>query len=446
MIELGINNLAGNGDGVGRWEGMAVFVPGTLPGETVKARIIKVKKSFAIGELEEVLYPAQARIDPECRDFETCGGCQLQHLDYESQLKHKRQNVKETLSRIGKVTDIPIHRVIGMENPWNYRNKVHFQLAGERGNILLGFFAPGSHRLVSAAGSCRLVNKSLNEVAGILQELINKHRVAPYHWGKRRGLLRNVMLRIGEAAGEIMVVFATVPGKWPEAEDLAKDLISLHPRIVSVVRNINTGPRKVVLGNKNRVLMGREYITDKLGGLTFRLSANSFYQVNLTQAQRLYDVAGDYVGLTGGETVVDAYSGTGTIALYLAGSAGRVIGLESVPEAVADARENAKSNGINNAEFRAGAVENLLPNLLQEGLSPDVVVLDPPRAGCEEKVLEAIVGMQIPRVVYVSCNPATLARDLGRLQMRGYGIREVQPVDMFPWTGHVECVALIERG
>lgn len=389
--------------------------------------------------------PAAARIDPECRDYTACGGCQLQHLDYKSQLKYKRQNVIDALVRIGKISDVPVHPVMGMDYPWHYRNKVHMQVEGERGRLTLGFFAPGSHRLATGAGYCRLVNRSLNEVAVVVEELINEYQVEPYHWQKRKGLLRHLMLRIGESTGEVMVIPVTAAGTWREGDDMARELMNRCPRVVSVVRNINDKSRNVVLGSKNLVLAGKEFITDRLGGLTFRLSANSFYQVNFVQAERLYTVAREYAGLTGKETVVDAYCGIGTITLYLAGAAFRTLGLESIPDAVSDARENARLNGINNAEFRTGPVEKLLPSLAREGLQPDIVVLDPPRAGCEEVVLTAIARMKVTRVVYVSCNPATLARDLGRLKGLGYRVREIQPVDMFPWTGHVECVVLIKR-
>lgn len=444
-VELEIDNLAGGGEGVGRWQGRAVFVPGALPGERVRARVARVKKSFARGELEEVLAPAASRIDPECRDYISCGGCDLQHLDYDAQLACKRQVVSDVLARIGKITAVPVHPVLGMPNPWHYRNKVHLQVGGERGNVTLGFFAPGSHRLVTGAGDCRLVNKQLNEVAVLLEELLNRYRVEPYHWKKRRGLLRHVVLRIGESTGEVMAVLVTSPGEWEAGRELARELTDRCPQTVSVVRNVNTKPRQVVLGDKNLVLAGQKFISDRLGGLTFRLSANSFYQVNSYQAERLYEVARKYAGLTGNETVIDAYCGIGTITLYLAGSSLRVVGLESVPGAVADAEENAGLNNIDNVEFRTGRVEKLLPALAREGLQPGVVVLDPPRAGCDKEVLTAISRMKVPRVVYVSCNPATLARDLGRMKDLGYEVKEVQPVDMFPWTGHVECIILIKR-
>jgi len=443
VIELSIDNLAGGGDGVGRWQGMAVFVPGTLPGERVRARIIQVKKAFARGKLEEVLNPALARIDPECKDFEGCGGCNLQHVNYENQLEYKRQSVYDALVRIGKVSGVTVHPVIGMEYPWHYRNKVHLQVGGEKGHLMLGFFTPGSHRFASRGGTCQLINSKLNEVTVLVEGLLNKYCIEPFKWKKRRGLLRNVMLRIAEATGEIMVVFSTSSEKWCEEEEIAKDLVNRYPGVVSVVRNINNGPRQVVLSSKNLVLFGRKYITDRLGELTFCLSVNSFYQVNSIQAARLYETVKEYAGLTGKELVVDAYCGTGTITLYMAYNAKRVIGLESVSAAVSDARENARINKINNVEYRTGSVEKLLPTLVRESLQPDVIVLDPPRSGCRKEVLEAIAVMQVTRVVYVSCNPATLARDLVVLQERGYQVVEVQPVDMFPWTGHVETIIMM---
>lgn len=445
VIEIAIDNLSSGGEGVGRWNKMAVFVPGALPGERARVRISQVKKSYARGELERLLETTSGRVEPECSDYSVCGGCNLQHFNYESQLVYKRQVVVDVLARIGKIGDVLVHPVIGMDNPWYYRNKVHLQVAGEKENLQLGFFAPGSHNLVSGSGHCRLVNRHLNVVKALLEELLNRYDVEPYHWKNRRGLLRHVMLRVGEATGEVMVVLVTAPGKWPQGQELARELMGCSPRVVSVVRNINNKSRQVVLGNKNQVLGGGEYITEKLNNLSFRLSANSFFQVNTIQAERLCQVALGYVSLTGVETLVDAYCGTGTIALYLVGSASRVVGLEIIPEAVEDAKANALLNGIKNVEFKIGPVEKLLPGLIKGGLKPGIVVLDPPRKGCEKEVLEAICASQVSRVVYVSCNPATLARDLGRLQDCGYRVVEVQPVDMFPWTGHVECIVQIKR-
>lgn len=420
-------------------------MPRALPGERIKARVKQVKKSYARGELEKVLVFAADRINPVCRNYIHCGGCNLQHLDYKSQLEYKKQIVINALVRIGKLEGINVKPVLGMEYPWHYRNKVHLQVEGQKGNLKLGFFAVGSHRIVSHAGNCFLVDKRLNNISIYLQKLLNNYNVEPYYWGKRRGFLRHVMLREGKFTGQVMVVLITVPGKWEEEKHFARDLMQGCPEVVSVIRNINNGPRKMVLGNKNVILAGNDSIKDYLCGLIFNLSANSFYQVNSIQAEQLYKKVLEFTALSGNETTIDAYCGTGTIALYLAQHVSRVIGVESVPSAVLDARKNADLNGINNAEFKTGKVENLMAELAGQGAKPDVVVLDPPRKGCEKKVLQAISSMEVPRVVYVSCDPGTLARDLGRLQDLGYYTAAVQPVDMFPWTSHVECAASIER-
>ncbi len=454
-IELNIDNYNHSGEGVGRCQGMAVFVPFAVPGERVRARLIEIKKNYARAELVEIIEPAGFRTDPRCDRFSVCGGCRLQHIDYREQLSAKRVLVRQSLSHIGGLGDVPVSSVIGMAAPWHYRNKVHFQVEEWNGRLVLGFYEEGSHRLAETAGEegrdlpihcrCLLVDRDLNNLAVLIGEMLNRYGVKAYNRRTGGGLMRHVLLRKAAGTGEMMAVLVTGPGDWPAEKSFALELAKAFPGVKSVLRHVNTDPGSRVLGGATLLLKGRETIEDVMEGLRFSLSAESFYQVNPVQTVILYQKALEFAGLSGAEMVVDAYSGVGTIALFLARKAGKVVGLEIVDKAVADARANAALNGIANVEFHQGAVEKLLPRLVRRGLKPDVVVLDPPRRGCHVQVLETIAVTGVPRVVYVSCDPGTLARDLRRLTDCGYKVGEVQPVDMFPHTHHVECCVSIHR-
>ncbi|SHF41376.1 23S rRNA m(5)U-1939 methyltransferase [Desulforamulus putei DSM 12395] len=447
LLDLTIQGLGHAGEGVGRYENLAVFVPGVLPGERARVRITRVKKSFARGEAVDILEQAANRVVPPCPVSHRCGGCQLQHLEYQAQLDHKRAVVQAALTRLGGLEQVEVQPTLGMTDPWHYRNKIHLQVKQEGHRVKLGFYAEGTYQLATGPGhqTCLLVDKQINQVAATLEELINEQAVPPYDWQKKSGLLRHVMIRRGFRTGEIMVVLVTSSQRWPAAREFARAIVTRHPEVVSVIRNINTSPGRVVLGAENRLLTGREYIFDYLKDLKFKISAASFYQVNPLQTEVRYNRVLQLADLKGNETVVDAYCGIGTIANFLARHAGRVIGMEIVPEAVEDAKENALLNGLSNTEFIPGPVESLLPNMVAQGLKPDLVVLDPPRKGCAKEVLQAISKAQAPRVVYVSCDPGTLARDLGILDASGYQTLLAQPVDMFPWTSHVECIIQIKR-
>lgn len=453
-IRLQIDGLTHAGDGVGRYRGMAVFVPGTMPGDTVLAEVAEVKKSFARARLLEIIGRSPGRRDPRCSHYTACGGCRLQHVNYEDQLRLKTGLVRDSLARIAGLGSVPVLNCIGMANPWHYRNKVRFQVKEEPGGIRLGLYEEKSRILTAVFkdedGSytgCLLVDRELNETASDIEKLLNRHGAAVDRHGREGRFFRHVVLRKGFFTGEIMVVLATGNNHWPREKEFVSDLLTLRPRIKSLVRNINGRPYGPVPGLENRILAGREYITDRLGHLTFMISPLSFYQVNPAQTLVLYRKALEYAELDPDrrQTVVDAYSGVGTIALFMAGRAEKVYGLEAAAGAVEDARRNAALNGINNTEFLRGDVEKTFPDLAARGLLPGVVVLDPPRSGCRREVLEAVADMQTPRVVYVSCDPGTLARDLGLLAGMGYRVEEVQPVDMFPWTSHIEVVARIEK-
>lgn len=451
-INIEISGLTHSGEGVGRYMGVAVFVPGAVPGDKVIAELTDMKKNYALARLLTVSESSPARRKPRCAVFHSCGGCRLQQLDYREQLRLKTILVKDSLMRIGGLGSVVVKETVGMDNPWNYRNKAHFQLEEVQGRIVLGFYEEGSHSLTPLPEvecerdrGCLLVDSELNEVSLLVEKLINRY-IGHGSCGKDR-FFHHVMLRKGFFTGEIMVVLVTGAEEWPQQRDFVSDLMSTRPGITSLFRNINDGLTRKVLGNEYRLLAGREYITDRMDDLVFVISPPSFYQVNPVQTRLLYKKALNYaeLGDKRDKDVLDAYSGTGTIALYLAGQAKKVYAIEVVSAAVEDARRNSIINGINNVRFYQGEVEKILPSLASGGLHPEVAILDPPRRGCRREVLEAVSVMGVPRVVYVSCDPGTLARDLGHLVWLGYTVEEVQPVDMFPWTHHVETVVLMSR-
>lgn len=446
-LVIDITGLTHQGEGVGRLpDGQAVFVPGTVPGEKAMVEIYQRKKKYARAKLLHIVEQARDRCQPRCNTFNSCGGCSLQHINYYAQLEHKTQLVKDNLSRIGKLSDVQVSNTLGMDYPWHYRNKVHFHVQMDNNRVTLGYFEQGSHSFITLLPHhCLLIDKGLNETAKTVEELLNKYNLLAYDWKHKRGLVRNIMLRKGSATGEIMVVIITSGGKWVGEHDFALELNKVHPQVVSVMKNINKGSNRLIMGGETINLFGKSTITEYLGSLKFDISANSFLQVNPEQTVKLYDKAAEYAGLTSKESVLDAYCGIGTIALYLAPRAKEMLGLEVVPQAVTDAKNNAQINGIKNVQFHQGEVERLLPLLKNEGYCPDVVILDPPRRGCGQEALDALIEMKAPKIVYISCDPSTLARDLAYLSPGGYIVKEVQPVDMFPHTGHVESVALMSR-
>lgn len=443
-IELQIAGLGSSGEGVGRYDGFTVFVHGALPEETVQAEIILVKKNYAIGKLIKIITASPDRVEPVCPVYAECGGCQLQHLSYAGQLRMKQQQVKDALTRIGHL-DTEVLPVIGCSNPWNYRNKMQFPAAsGAEGKISIGCYAAATHSVIDT-GSCMIQKEANNEVLTTVRKWMQRYSISAYDEKTGKGLVRHVMSRVGVHSGEVMAVLITSAYDIPHKKELVEWLTKYVPNLVSVVQNINKKPTNVVMGSKTRVLYGRTTITDSLGALSFNISAQSFFQVNSEQAEKLYNKALEYAALSGNETVVDVYCGTGTISLYLAKHAGKVYGIEIVAPAIEDAKKNAQDNNCSNAEFILGDAAEKLPQLLAEGVKPDVVVVDPPRAGCEQKVLKAIADVEPQRIVYVSCNPASLARDLAYLSERGYKTMAAQPVDMFPMCAHVETVCLLSK-
>lgn len=443
-ITVEIDGLGHSGEGVGRIQGFTIFVPGALPGEEVLARIMQVKSSYAKAALLSVVKASADRIAPRCEIYEACGGCQMQHLSYPAQLKAKQQQVSAAVSRIAKLENVKVLPTLGAANPWDYRNKMQFPVGLENGKRTIGCFASGTHQVIDTK-NCYIQHALNNRIAAEVRRLLQQFNVSVYDEQTGQGVIRHVIGRVGTASGEAMVVLVTATDTLPHSAEIVVQLRRNVPELVSIVQNINPKRTNVIMGDRNKLLWGKEYITDKLGDFSFNISPRSFFQVNTEQARVLYDKAVEYAGLTGRETVIDAYCGTGTIAMFMARQAAKVYGIEIVEAAIADAKVNARNNGISNVEFICGDAIDVMPKLAKEGIRADVVVTDPPRAGCAPKVLETFAGMNPDRIVYISCNPASLARDLAVLAEYGYIAREIQPVDMFPQTHHVECVALIER-
>lgn len=439
-----IVSIGHSGEGVGKYEDFTVFVPYALVGEKVEVLITEVKKSYAKGRLLTIITKSADRTAPKCEIYDRCGGCQLQHLTYEAQLKVKQQQVIDAVERIAKQPSTIIHPAIGAKNPWNYRNKMQFPVVRKGNDILVGCYAQGSHSIVDTQNCC-IQNESNNVIANAIRGIIKRLNISTYDEKTGRGVLRHVIGRVGAASGEVMVVLVTSTEILPKQGKIVAELRGNIPGLVSIMQNINTQNTNVVMGKRTLKLWGELNITDKMGGFTFNISARSFFQVNTAQAEILYNKAVEYAELTGKETVIDAYCGTGTITLFLAKQAKKVYGIEIVASAITDANKNAACNQILNTEFIAGDATEVMPKLYEEGIRPDVIVVDPPRAGCEKIVLEAFASMKPARIIYVSCNPASLARDIAILANLGYQAKEIQPVDMFSETSHVEAVCKLVR-
>ena len=438
-FEMTCDAFGQDAQGVCRHEGMAVFVPGLLPGERALVRIVKPEKRYAFGRVEKLLEKSPSRAEPFCPIYKRCGGCVCQHMTYEASLAFKRQQVQDLLRRVGGLS-IEVPPVWGMAHPFGYRNKGAYPVAQTDGAPACGFFAPRSHDLVPLPeNGCAIQGEDSAKATQAVLNWMRENSVPAYDEQTGRGLVRHIMTR-STTSGELMVVVVVTRADIPKASRLIELLRAAVPGLCSICLSVNSRRTNVILGTDIRVLWGKAAMEDTLCGLRFSVSPLSFFQVNPQQTERLYGLALEYADLTGAETVVDAYCGAGTISLLLAQKAKKVIGIEIVPEAIQNANENAARNGIANAEFHVGATEELLPKLVENGLRPDVIVLDPPRKGCDPAVLQAIIVAAPKRVVYVSCGAPTLARDAKLLAEGGYAAEKVQCVDMFCWTGAVETV------
>ena len=441
---MSITDIGTNGEGIGRIDGYTVFVEGALPEEVIKVLIVKTKKHFGYGKLLEILEPSPHRVTPACPVAAKCGGCQLQHLSYEGQLAFKTKKVKDHLERIGGFSGISVGYAKGMEEPWRYRNKAQFPVGGKTGEPEIGFYAKRSHRIIDTP-VCMLQNEVNDRIVKIIRAFLAEYEIPLYDETIHRGLVRHILTRIGRRTGEIMVCLVVNGRKLPHCDVLVERLREIEG-MTSIVLNVNTDQTNVILGTEVHVLWGKETIRDYIGDVQFEISPLSFYQVNPLQTQVLYQTALDFAELEGNETVLDLYCGIGTISLFFAQKAKHVFGVEIVPEAIADAKRNAALNGMNNADFAVGAAEDVIPRLYEEkGITADVVVVDPPRKGCDSVLLDTIAAISPKKVVYVSCDSATLARDLAYLCPKGYTIEKVQVVDMFPHTVHVETVVLLSK-
>ena len=442
--EMTCESFGQDAQGVCRQDGIAVFVPGLLPGERARVRIVKPEKRYAFGRIEELLEKSPNRAEPFCPIYKRCGGCVCQHMTYETSLAFKRRQVQDLLERVGGLS-IEVPPVLGMAHPFGYRNKGAYPVAQVGGTPACGFFAPRSHDLIPLPqNGCAIQGEDSAKATQAVLAWMRQNNVPAYDELTGRGLVRHIMTR-STTHGELMVVLVVTRADIPKAGQLIELLKAAVSGLCSICLSINSHRTNVILGTDIRVLWGKGTMEDTLCGLRFSVSPLSFFQVNPAQTEKLYGLALEYAGLTGSETVVDAYCGAGTISLLLAQKAKKVIGIEIVPEAIQNANENAVRNHIENAEFRVGATEELLPRLVADGLRPDVIVLDPPRKGCDPAVLDAIIAAAPKRVVYVSCGAPTLARDAKLLAEGGYTAEKVQCVDMFCWTGAVETVMVLSK-
>ena len=501
-IELKIEDMGVDGQGIGKYDGMTFFVKDAVIGDEIRARVTKLKKNYGYARMEEILSPSEARTVPECELYKRCGGCQIQAMDYGKQLEFKQNKVRGNLIRIGgfapEFVDEVMQPIVGMETPYRYRNKAQFPIGTDKeGNVVAGFYAARSHNIIPVT-DCKLGVEENQKILEVVLSYMRENGIKPYDEATGKGLVRHVLIRYGFTTKEIMVCLVINGKKLPAREKLVEKLSGLEG-MTSISINQNTKNTNVILGERTECIWGQPYITDyihlrecgndavaaegagrKEFALTdtavgFHISPQSFYQVNPVQTEKLYSLALDYAGLTGKETVWDLYCGIGTISLFLAQKAGKVYGVEVVPQAIEDAKNNAKLNGISNAEFFVGKAEEVLPEFYEREsrrsagsadevgevaaaaekdagkadgrsmLHPDVIVVDPPRKGCDEKCLETLLKMHPERIVYVSCDSATLARDLRELCDGGYEVKKVRAVDQFGNTVHVETIVSIQK-
>ena len=468
VLTVTIEDLSDEGLGIGKADGYALFIKDTVVGDECKVKIMKAKKNYAFAHLEEVIKPSSFRITPLCKNAKACGGCQLQAMSYEAELAFKENKVKNNLIRIGGFSEDFIESIketiVGMDTPFRYRNKAQYPIGYDRnGNLVAGFYAGRTHDIIPNT-DCLLGREINKNILECILSFMSKEKISAYDEKTGKGLLRHVLIREGFTSGEIMVCLIVNAKSLPKEEQLCETLIKEVPAIASICLNVNLKDTNVIMGDETRVLWGKETIEDELDKVKFKISARSFYQINPVQTERLYKKALDYASLSGKESVWDLYCGIGTISLFLARKAGKVYGVEIIPEAIADAKENAKLNGITNAEFFVGKAEEVLPEFyekqkkeseaeklsdsdkdIQFMIHPDVIVVDPPRKGCDEKCLETMLKMEPERIVYVSCDSATLARDLKILCEEKYELKAWQCYDQFSRTVHVETVVSLSR-
>lgn len=445
ILTVTIEDMGHDGEGIGKADGYTLFVKDAVIGDVIEAKIMKVKKNYAYARLMRILEPSPHRVEPVCPMARPCGGCQLQMMDYQEQLRFKQKKIEDNLRRIGGFEQIPMEPILGMEQPFRYRNKAQFPVGTDKeGNLVTGFYAGRTHDIINNR-NCYLGVEENRQVLDVVLGWMEKYGVSAYDEKTGTGLVRHILIRYGFKTGEMMVCLVINGERVPKQEALVERLREISG-MTSITTSTNQERTNVIMGSKIRTLWGTPYISDYIGEVKYQISPLSFYQVNPVQTEKLYGTALEYAGLDGNETVWDLYCGIGTISLFLAQKAKKVYGVEIVPAAIEDARRNAELNGITNAEFFVGKAEEVLPEMYAKGEArADVIVVDPPRKGCDAALLETVVKMQPERIVYVSCDSATLARDLKWLCAEGYELKRVRGVDMFPMTGHVETVVLLSK-
>ncbi len=446
IVEVSVTDLAYGGKGVGKIDGLVILIRGGLPGDTLKVKIKRKKRNFAEAELVEILKSSEQRIDPICSHFGLCGGCTWQNLNYKSQLYYKTKSVKESLKHLGDFSDFEVEKILGSEDTYYYRNKMEFSFGADPDKkLILGLHPYQNFKQVFDLEKCYLQSEVSNQIVEWVRDFCRKENLIPYDVREHNGFLRYLALREGKNKTEMMVNLVTDSGEFKSSERFAGGLMKSFLQIKSVVQNINTKLANIAVGEEELSLAGERKIQEKLGKFYFEISANSFFQTNTKQAEKLFEIVCEYAGLDGSEEVLDLYSGTGAISFFLAEKAKRVTGIEAVEDAIENAQRNAELNSINNCRFVLGEAREVLNSLRQEDYNPEVIVADPPRGGMHEKVVSLILSLKPEKIIYVSCNPATLARDMKLLCERYYKIEKIQPIDMFPQTYHIEAVTKLIR-
>ncbi len=445
IVDLKIDAISSEGVGIGRFDGVAVFVPNTALGDEISCKIVKTQKNLCYGIVEKIKTPSEMRVEIDCPYFVKCGGCSYRHIDYKSEAKIKNNKVIENVQRIGEYENIEAEEIICAKNRDKYRNKAQIPIGLDKdGKLIMGFYARHSHRIIDMK-SCLLQKEEMDIAVDIFRQWFEEFGDSVYSETTHKGVLRHLYLRYAEKTDELMICVVINGKTLKNADKLVAMLRDNLPCLVSVMLNINKEKTNVVLGKEYRLLFGKEYVSDILCGLKFDISAPAFYQVNRTQAEKLYEKAMEYAELTGGETLIDLYCGTGTIGLSMAKKVKKLIGVEIIPQAIENAKKNATRNEIENAEFICADASQAAKVLEERGVKPDVVILDPPRKGCDEELIHTVSKMQPKKIVYISCDSATLARDLKRFKEFSYTLKKISPCDLFPGTFHVEAVCLVER-
>mgnify|MGYP002541186101 CR=1 FL=1 len=431
------------GEGIAKIDGITVFIPKAIKGEKIKIKILKVTNSHAFGKIIEILESSQFRIAPDCATYSKCGGCSMRHISYEATVEMKKNAVEVTLGKaLGR--NIKVSEILKMKNPYNYRNKLQYPIGvDENGKPVMGVFAERSHRIIETK-ECKIQDFLSQKIANSIYEFILKNNISVYNEEKLKGSLRHIVIRIGKKTNEVMITLVSNTESFGKEKELVEYITKKYPEVKTIVKNINNKNTNVILGKKTKILYGEGYIYDYLGEFKFKISPLSFYQVNPIQTEKLYNKAIEYAELSGNETIFDLYCGIGTIGIFASKNAKKLYGIETIPEAIEDAKNNAKLNNIENAEFFVGDVEKALPEFIKKrNIKPDAVFVDPPRKGCDKTALETIMQIEPNKIIYVSCNPATLGRDLKILEEK-YELKKLAICDMFPFSKHVECVTVLQ--